>query len=253
MVTPVVLLTSVLTHVAVLVLAAYLPHRAQAGVIEEVPFEVELLAVAPPEPEPEPEPEVAVAAAAEPEPEPERPRPEPERPERVVEELRPPEPEPAAIVAPVLTAEGPAVEPTFAVPPGDADGQIVGRTDGVVGGGGRGAAPAEETPPAISRRELRRRLLRYIRGSLSAFVNGHLSYPLAARREHQEGVVVLRLRLDEGGRLLAVRLGRSSGFPILDRSALSTVQDLSQFPAPPETIPWDAARELPLPVTYVLD
>jgi protein TonB len=112
-----------------------------------------------------------------------------------------------------------------------------------------GTASANE----ISRDDLRRILLGYIRNTLSHFLEGRISYPLAARREHREGVVMLRIRLARDGRILAVRLSRTSGVASLDQAALLSVQALRSMPAPPREIPWDDAQELPLPVTYDLD
>src|SRR6185503_3628262 len=99
---------------------------------------------------------------------------------------------------------------------------------------------------------LRAMLLAYIRGTLSQFLDGRIDYPLAARRERMEGVVVLRVRLARDGTILAVRLSRTSGHDMLDDAAMASVRGLASMPAPPRDIPWDDQRELPLPVTYVL-
>ena len=111
------------------------------------------------------------------------------------------------------------------------------------------ASEAAEPRHGISRQELRRRVLAYIRQTLSSYVNGRIGYPIAARRGHMEGIVVLRLRLGDDGRLLGVRLSRSSGHGVLDESALADVRGLETLPAPPDSIPWDEGREIPLPVT----
>lgn len=140
-------------------------------------------------------------------------------------------------------------------------GEEGGRLDGTPGGAGTGSvgptadgAGEAGEPHGISRGELRRRLLDYMRSTLWGFVAARVEhYPLAARREHLEGVVMLRIRLARDGRLLHVRLSRSSGHATLDRAALASVQELRTMPAPPRTIPWDDQRELPLPVTYRLE
>ena len=198
-----------------------------------------------------------------------------EAPEPVIEVEPEPEPLPAAIMEPSRPRREREMEPSPEPPPpapvmvaaGDAEGEWAhpaGEEGGVLGGqpGGTGTgeltsdgAASEATPEprrGISRAELRRRLLGYIRGTLSAYVNGRIDYPLAARREHLEGVVMLRIRLAHDGRVLAVRLSRTSGHDSLDRAALSSVERLETMPAPPEGIPWEDERELPLPVTYVL-
>ena len=201
--------------------------------IHEVPAPLE--ETTPPEPEPEP-----------PEPEPEEaPAPVPTRTPRVEE----PPPPPA-----IMTADGPAVGSDWAHPAGSAD--------GVIGGTGSGDTPAttnvalieEPAPrrPTLNRAEMRRRVLGYVRGTLSSYLNGRIEYPLAARRSDLEGVVVLRLRLGNDGQILSVRLANTSGHDILDRAALAQVTNLRTMPAPPRTIPWDDAMEIPLPVVYRL-
>jgi protein TonB len=53
--------------------------------------------------------------------------------------------------------------------------------------------------------------------------NPHPSYPEEARKAGQQGVVTLRLSVDAGGRPSSVQVIRSSGFPLLDERARSTV------------------------------
>jgi protein TonB len=241
---PGLLIASLVAHAGVFAALKWLPPPAVE--LRSEPTELAFMLTEPPEPvlevppEPEPEPEPLPAAIAE------TPRP---RRERDVE----PSPEPPP-PAPVMVAEGSQGE--WAHPEGE-EGGVLGGTPGGTGTGeitSDGAA-SEATPEprrGISRAELRRRLLGYIRGTLSAYVNGRIDYPLAARREHLEGVVLLRIRLASDGRVLAVRLSRTSGYDSLDRAALASVERLETMPAPPEGIPWEDERELPLPVTYVI-
>ena len=56
------------------------------------------------------------------------------------------------------------------------------------------------------------------------FRNPAPAYPLAAVRLGQEGRVVLEVSVDEAGRPMKVELRQSSGFPLLDQSALKTVR-----------------------------
>lgn len=239
LVLPLVLVGSVVLHGAILALAALLPGPPEH--IARVDDELTFTTVEPPqEVEPEPEP---------PEPEPEEPA-----PAAAPEPRRRPSPPPPP--APVLTATEDATPSDWEHPEGDPEGELDGQVGGVVGGTGTevGAAQSEATPEprGVSRAELRRQLLGYIRGPLSRYIAEHTSYPIAARREHVEGVVVLRLRLDRAGQVLAVRLSRSSGHSMLDDAALASVRGLTSLPAPPASLPWDDAQELPLPVTYRL-
>lgn len=50
------------------------------------------------------------------------------------------------------------------------------------------------------------------------------SYPFESIRQQQEGVVMLEALIDKAGRPLSVEMQRSSGFPLLDQSALRTVR-----------------------------
>lgn len=241
---PGLLVASLLAHVGVFVALKWLPPPAVElhSEVTELAFQMleppEPVVEAPPEPEPEPEPQPAAIA-------------EPSRPRREREVEPSPEPPPPA---PVMVAAGDEGE--WAHPAGE-EGGVLGGQPGGTGTGeiaSEGAA-SEATPEprrGISRAELRRRLLAYIRGTLSSYVNGRIDYPLAARRERLEGVVLLRIRLSQEGRVLAVRLSRTSGHDSLDRAALSSVERLETMPAPPEGIPWEDDRELPLPVTYVI-
>jgi len=54
-------------------------------------------------------------------------------------------------------------------------------------------------------------------------------YPLLARRMGAEGVVVLRILVHEDGSVKEVKVRQSSGFKILDESALRTVRDRWHF------------------------
>ena len=49
-------------------------------------------------------------------------------------------------------------------------------------------------------------------------------YPLLSRRMNEHGRVVLRVELDEDGRVADVAVKESSGYPRLDASALETVR-----------------------------
>lgn len=254
---PAVLGVSLGAHGALLILSALLP--APPVGVQQTPAELAFQILEPepqriePAPAPEPEPEVV------PEPAPaaivERPRP---AARRVVEPDVEPEvePEPTEPPPPATTLTASAGGSSDWAHPEGEEGGVPGGVPGAHGVAADGpvgsVAEAPPQPRGISRAELRRRLLGYMRGTLWGFVNGRIDYPLAARRSHIEGVVMLRIRLASDGRLLNVRLDRSSGHHMLDQAALASVQRLAEMPAPPDSIPWDAGQELPLPVTYQL-
>ncbi|HEY5893963.1 MAG TPA: energy transducer TonB [Chthoniobacterales bacterium] len=54
-------------------------------------------------------------------------------------------------------------------------------------------------------------------------------YPKAAQDAGQQGVTRLKISVDEGGHPVDVQLARSSGWPLLDESALNTVRDRWRF------------------------
>ncbi|HEY5752340.1 MAG TPA: energy transducer TonB [Chthoniobacterales bacterium] len=54
-------------------------------------------------------------------------------------------------------------------------------------------------------------------------------YPKAAQEAGQQGVTRLKISVDEGGHPVNVQLARSSGWPLLDESALNTVRDRWRF------------------------
>jgi TonB family protein len=62
-------------------------------------------------------------------------------------------------------------------------------------------------------------------------------YPLEARQQGYQGKVMLKVEVLQTGRVGEVRVARSSGYEILDRSALTTVKKWRFIPAKREQIP----------------
>lgn len=85
---------------------------------------------------------------------------------------------------------------------------------------------------------------------LMARLAQHRRYPEGARARREQGVSHVRLRLNRGGQLLALRLERSSGHIELDRAALATVRAAVPLPAIPPELPEE--MELLLPVEFEL-
>ncbi|TIP81923.1 MAG: energy transducer TonB, partial [Mesorhizobium sp.] len=69
---------------------------------------------------------------------------------------------------------------------------------------------------------------------LRAWIRRHTDYPRAAKARRAEGSARVTFTVDASGRVLSVRLARSSGDPDLDRAALSTLQGASVPEPPPE-------------------
>jgi periplasmic protein TonB len=75
-------------------------------------------------------------------------------------------------------------------------------------------------------------------------------YPAAARRRHQEGLVLLSVRVTAQGHAEKVEVKQSSGFPLLDEAALTAVHDWEFLPARVGAIP--LASEIEVPVRFKL-
>jgi protein TonB len=81
---------------------------------------------------------------------------------------------------------------------------------------------------------------------LMAHLERRKRYPAGAKSRHEEGIVYVRFRIDETGKVLSASLARSSGFPELDDEVLSLVQRASPVPAPPP----DVNRTVTAPVKF---
>ena len=76
------------------------------------------------------------------------------------------------------------------------------------------------------------------------FRNPAPPYPWAARLLGQEGGVVLRIAISQTGRPTRVEVQRSSGYPLLDESAATTVRRWKFLPARTAGIPHDSLAML---------
>ena len=71
-------------------------------------------------------------------------------------------------------------------------------------------------------------------------------YPTSARRAKQEGLVLLRLKVDKDGRVQNVEIQETSGHTVLDQSAAAAVQTWRFEPARRGAQPVDATVEVPI-------
>lgn len=76
-------------------------------------------------------------------------------------------------------------------------------------------------------------------------------YPEEARRLEQEGLVLLRVEVGSDGNVKEVRIKESSGFPLLDQSALRTVRKWRFHPARAGHLTLDST--VMVPVRFRLD
>ncbi|RMH05368.1 MAG: energy transducer TonB [Nitrospirae bacterium] len=71
-------------------------------------------------------------------------------------------------------------------------------------------------------------------------------YPLVAREEGWEGLVILRLHISAQGYVESITIRKSSGIPILDQSAQQTVKHWQFEPAKNGEFPVPATVDLPI-------
>lgn len=90
-----------------------------------------------------------------------------------------------------------------------------------------------------------------IRAQLNADLARYFDYPYVARLRGWEGTVLLGLRVASDGRLDKIRIERSSGYAVLDNSALNSLNRLGQLA---EASAWLNGRglDMQLPVIYRL-
>jgi protein TonB len=82
--------------------------------------------------------------------------------------------------------------------------------------------------------------------------NPHPAYPEEARAAGQQGVVTLSVEVNAQGGVASVRVVRSSGFPVLDERARSTVASRWAFkPAKAGGVP--VASEVIIPIRFTLN
>ena len=111
---------------------------------------------------------------------------------------------------------------------------------------GDGSSPVPGTDPTTL----------YLPGGAATGTNARLKnpappYPYPAIRQHQEGLVLLEAVIDKTGRPLRVDVIQSSGFPLLDQSALRTVRRWTFDPAHIGFLP--VQSRLVIPIRFVLD
>lgn len=78
------------------------------------------------------------------------------------------------------------------------------------------------------------------------------NYPMMARRQNQEGVVVLQFTISSSGQIEGARVRRSSGYNLLDHAARETLRRVGRFPPFPAEL---KRRQLTIeiPLAYRLE
>jgi len=88
-------------------------------------------------------------------------------------------------------------------------------------------------------------------GRLLGHLQKHRRYPRQAERLRQQGVAHVCFAVARDGTVSGVRLGRSSGFALLDQETLDTVLRASPLPVPPAEVAGDPV-DVMVPVSFFL-
>lgn len=81
----------------------------------------------------------------------------------------------------------------------------------------------------------------------------HQSYPMAAKKEKQEGTVRVAFTIDRLGKVLRRSIEKSSGYALLDEAALKVLDDASPLPLVPDDFaPGRAQLSLVKPIDFTL-
>jgi len=104
-----------------------------------------------------------------------------------------------------------------------------------------------QEPGSVTETGIRNHLL----GQLQTRLSRYLVYPPLARSRGWEGTVLLGLRVGSNGHLEKIRIEHSSGYAVLDNSALNSLNRLDQLA---EASAWLNGRglDMQLPVIYRL-
>lgn len=195
-------------------------------------------------------------------PQPPPPKPQPvkkkPKPRQVQVAPRPPEippppalsmPRPAAPAparpAPVATAEpaGSGSDRGTGVGSGQGAGQGTGASSGTGTGSGSGSSPGPGSGSGTA--------LKSYLAEVRRLLEKHKTYPWMARRQHQEGMVVLKFTIGKEGEIAAHAIARSSGHEVLDGAAQETLRKVGRFPPLPATL-GRAQLTIQVPLTFRL-
>lgn len=143
-----------------------------------------------------------------------------------------PSPTTSALAAPVIENPAPPAVSIAAPRPVHAEPAVV-------------AAPTADEPldPAL--------LERYGR-SLSSLFARQQNYPRLAAMRGWEGEVQVRITIARKGNIVAAQVVRSSGFEVLDQSAIQLVSGAGQLPRPPEALQ-NRELQIVVPVLFKLE
>lgn len=91
----------------------------------------------------------------------------------------------------------------------------------------------------------------HLRTFLVTQLERYFVYPMLARRRGWQGEVAVALRIESDGRVRALRVARSSGYAVLDRDALATLNRIGVLPHAGPWLPGHTV-DTEVPVVYRL-
>jgi TonB family protein len=91
---------------------------------------------------------------------------------------------------------------------------------------------------------------RHLRNTILELFASNLKYPPLARRKGWQGIVILALRIESNGRISRLHVNGTSGYPVLDRAAVESLQ-LASVPRANEWLNGEAV-DIIVPVEYRL-
>ncbi|WP_454063098.1 energy transducer TonB [Candidatus Nitrospira salsa] len=93
--------------------------------------------------------------------------------------------------------------------------------------------------------------LQGVRSPVKPIKAEHPPYPRFAREQGWEGITVVRITVETDGRVVSATTQKSSGFPVLDESAVQTVTQWVFTPA--KNGEFNVASTVDLPIRFDLD
>jgi len=99
-----------------------------------------------------------------------------------------------------------------------------GTADSVVAGTPTDSPGPSATVAASSPEHSRQEADRHLRNSILELVASNLKYPPLARRKGWQGIVILELHIEADGRISRLHVNETSGYPVLDRAAVESLQ-----------------------------
>jgi len=115
---------------------------------------------------------------------------------------------------------------------------------------GDAPTPAQPAPAATGMDTTRQTAREQLHNSILRLVSSRFNYPLLARRKGWQGVVKLQVHIESDGRISRLQVEQTSGYPVLDRAALQSLQLASV----PDAEQWmqGQAIDIIIPVEYRL-